>query len=413
MQASVDTIVWFPPHHVFLSQPLNLTSFTTLQVDGVLKSMATPLLEEWPQLPPLPSYNTSDDVGRYLQYQAFIYASHAHHIRILGAGEIDGSGDWWWDVIASHDRSILQAGRPNLIQFVNCQYIEIAYVTLRDSPFWCLHPVYCQHVHIHHMFIRTRTYAINSDGIDPDSCQNVMIENNDVGCGDDHIAIKAGRCGSPTQEHLSCAADHRFRDGIFATDNVTIRNNIFRNGMGIAVGSEMSGSIRNVDIYDNVIGVCQPGGTCKDDSCCGWGPALHIKTTLARGGVLENISFRNNTVYNTTSFILLNLHYQTKDDDMPVGYDATQIRNISFINNRALGSATSAQWQCSEQSVCREITVTGNYIANAKVDVNHTPWSCRSIASFTVSGNYPEGLEDCMKESMTPDAAWFAATSII
>ena len=66
-------------------------------------------------------------------------------------------------------------------------------MTLRDSPFWCLHPVYCNDVHIHHMAIRSRMYAPNSDGIDPDSSRNVMIEHNDVSTGDDNIAIKAVR----------------------------------------------------------------------------------------------------------------------------------------------------------------------------------------------------------------------------
>lgn len=413
MQSAKDTIIWFPPQHIFLSQPLNLTSHTTLQVDGVLKSMTTPLLKDWPQLPPLPSYNSSEDIGLYLQYQAFLYASHAHDIRILGSGEIDGSGDWWWDVIGSNNRSLLEAGRPNLMQFVNCHHIEIAHVTLRDSPFWCLHPVYCQHVHIHHILIRSRTYAINSDGIDPDSSQHVMIEYNDIGCGDDHIAIKAGRCGDPKIDGfshlLSCATDHRFRDGLFVTNNVTVRYNVFRNGMGIAVGSEMSGTIRNVDIYKNVIGVCLPGADCTDDSCCGWSPALHIKSTLSRGGVLEHVSFRDNTVYNTTGFILLNLHYQTEDDAMPVGYDPAQIRNISFVRNRALGSATQATWQCSEHDACHDITVVDNYVANSNAE--NDPWTCLNIESFTVSGNYPKGLEDCMEQSMTPNDKTLVTTT--
>lgn len=352
----------------------------------------------WPRLPPLENYNVSEDGGFYLQYQAFIYAAHAHHITIHGSGEIDGSGDWWWSAFTTRDGT-LHAGRPNLIQFVHCQFVEVTSVVLRDAPFWCLHPVLSQYIHIHHCTIRARTYAPNSDGIDPDSCQHVVIEYNDVGCGDDHIAIKAGRCGPGAigrndGSSLHCATDHRFQDGMFATNNVTIQYNVFRNGMGIAIGSESSGSIRNVDIHDNIIGMCLPG-SCAD--CCGWGPALHVKTTLSRGGVLENISFRHNRVYNTSDFILLEASYQTNDHSIPHGYNPVLIRNISFIGNHALGTGVSAQWDCSALDPCHEIIVMDNYIATAST---YNPWTCHNIQSFTVSGNYPAGLTECMEESM-------------
>ena len=183
------------------------------------------------------------------------------------------------------------SGRPNLIQLVNVARIEVTGVTLRDSPFWCLHPVYCTDVHIHHMRVRSRMYAPNSDGIDPDSSRNVMIEHNDVSCGDDHIAIKAGVCGASSPNDC---LDERFTSGAYRTHNVTVRFNTFRIGMGISVGSESSGGISNVDIHSNLVGVCEQGHC--EDNCCGWGPALHLRTALTRGGVIQNIAFRNNTV---------------------------------------------------------------------------------------------------------------------
>jgi polygalacturonase len=410
----------------------------------------------WPRIRPLPNYNTSEDGDFYLQYQSFLYAVDVHHIRIVGSGEIQGSGAWWWNAFANDQKTtatknkLLQAGRPNLIQWLRCHHVELTGVTLRDSPFWCVHPVLSQHIHIHHMVIRARTYAPNSDGIDPDSSQHVLIEYNDVGCGDDHIAIKAGRCGDASslvvgggsnsqtattgtttldRQYLHCATDPRFRNGDFETNNITIRYNLFRNGMGIAVGSESSGSIRNIDIYDNAIGVCQPGSDCVDndsddndndnsnDQCCGWGPGMHVKTTLSRGGILENISFRNNVVYNTTGFILLSSHYQTKEDSKPNGYDAVLVRNISFVGNRAFGSGKAATWDCSINDVCHDIQVVDNHVAvdptdnhdnnndnESKHNGTNNPWTCHFIDTFTVSGNYPHGLEECMEQSMNATA---------
>ena len=175
-------------------------------------------------IPPLKSYGDSRD-GTYLQYQAFIYANSANDIAITGSGTIDGQGDWWW--ANQRNRSLVVSGRPNLVQLVNCTGVDISHVTAKDSPFWCLHPVLCRDVHVHHVTVRSRMYAPNSDGIDPDSSRNVMIEHNDVSCGDDHVAIKAGVCGSSSPNDCN---DPMFTSGAYRTQNVTVRFNTFRIG---------------------------------------------------------------------------------------------------------------------------------------------------------------------------------------
>ena len=50
----------------------------------------------------------------------------------------------------------------------------------------CLHRLQSQDIHVHHMKIRSRMYAPNSDGVDPDSCRNVMIEHNDISTGEQY-----------------------------------------------------------------------------------------------------------------------------------------------------------------------------------------------------------------------------------
>ena len=348
--------ILFPENYTFCSGPLNLTSHVTLQVDGTLQALNW-TATDWPQIPPLATYGTSEDGYHFLQYQAFLYASHAHDIRIVGKGIVDGQGQSWWDAFKTPDHSLLKAGRPNLVQLVDCHQVEISGVTLKDSPFWCLHPVLCTDVHIHHIKIRSHMYAPNSDGIDPDSSRNVLIEDNDVSCGDDHIAIKAGVCGknsgSPFED---CDKIKAFTDGTYETVNITIRRNIFRIGMGISLGSECSGGIRNVLIEDNLVGVCQPGHC--EDGCCGWSPALHLKTTDTRGGHMKNIVFRNNTIYNTTSVISLETDYQKghkKIEGRP-----TLIQNLSFQSNRGRGTAKGINFSCNKDLPCRNVTFLNN-----------------------------------------------------
>ena len=82
--------------------------------------------------------------------------------------------------------------------------------------------------------------------------------------------------------------------------------------------------------------------------------------------------------------------------EIPKGYAPIQIRNISFVGNLAFGTLVSAPWECSPLDPCHEIIVMDNYIA----DSINNPWTCHNVKSFTVSGNHPAGLAECMEESM-------------
>lgn len=173
-----------PKSVIVKTLPLNLTSHTTLQVDGTL--FAIPSVSGWPIMPPNPIYGQSEDSGSHgflvNQYQSYIYAENAHDITITGTGLIDGNGPFWWNLFTN--RTLVHGGRPNLIQTVNCSGVELTGVTLKDAPFWTVHPMQSRDIYIHHMRIRAPLYAPNVDGIDPDSCQNVLVEYTDVACGD-------------------------------------------------------------------------------------------------------------------------------------------------------------------------------------------------------------------------------------
>lgn len=163
------SVVLVPADRVVVTGPLTLRqSDFTLRIDGRLQAWdaTTVILDKiWPKLPPLTTYGDSRDVSKFFQYQALIYATNVTNLRITGSGVIDGRGSSWWNYF-QHNRSLLQAGRPNLVQIVNSSGIVIDLVELRDAPFWTLHPVLCQHVHIHHISIRSPLYAPNVDGID-------------------------------------------------------------------------------------------------------------------------------------------------------------------------------------------------------------------------------------------------------
>ena len=149
--SSAPATVLVPAGKTFLTGPLNMSSFMTLEVEGTLKAKSgnntADGITAWPQLPPLPSYgNSRDNWGAYLQYQAFVYAHTATDIAINGTGTIDGSGEWWWGNLKN--RSAVPSGWPNLIQFVNVKGIEVCspwrFVTSRLVLSLCvLVTIYC------------------------------------------------------------------------------------------------------------------------------------------------------------------------------------------------------------------------------------------------------------------------------
>nr|WP_213019708.1 glycoside hydrolase family 28 protein [Bacillus pumilus] len=231
-------------------------------------------------------------------YSPLIYAHHAENIAITGAGTLDGRGDenhWWpWKYGTNgqpsqeRDRQLLfdmaEKRRPveervfgeghylrsSFIQPYQCQQVLIEGVTVKDSPMWQIHPVLSEHVIVRGVHIIG--HGPNTDGVNPESCRNVLIEDCYFDNGDDCIAIKSGR-----------NEDGR-RIGI-PSENIVIRRNEMRDGHGgVTIGSEISGGVRYVYAENNVM-----------DSP-NLDRALRIKTNSVRGGTIEHIYFKNNTV---------------------------------------------------------------------------------------------------------------------
>ncbi|MBD3859439.1 glycoside hydrolase family 28 protein [Bacillus sp. 28A-2] len=231
-------------------------------------------------------------------YSPLIYAHHAENMAITGAGTLDGRGDehhWWpWKYGTNGqpsqdlDRQLLfemaekripveervfgegHYLRSSFIQPYNCQNILIEGVTVKDSPMWQIHPVLSENVIVRGVNIIG--HGPNTDGVNPESCRNVLIEDCYFDNGDDCIAIKSGR-----------NEDGR-RIGV-PSENIVIRRNTMRDGHGgVTIGSEISGGVKYVYAEDNIM-----------DSP-NLDRALRIKTNSVRGGTIEHIYFKNNIV---------------------------------------------------------------------------------------------------------------------
>ena len=274
-----------------------------------------------------------------LNYSPFIYAFEQQNIAITGKGTLDGQSNnehWWpWNGRPQYgwkegmgrqrpDRTALQAMaekgvpvrerifgeghylRPQFIQPYRCQNVLIEGVTIQNSPMWEIHPVLCRYVTVQGVHINS--HGPNNDGCDPESCSDVLIKDCYFDTGDDCIAIKSGRN----------ADGRRLKT---PTENIIVQDCFMKDGHGgITVGSEISGGVRNL-FAEN----------CRLDSP-NLDHALRVKNNAMRGGVLEDLHFRNIEVGQVAhAVITIDFNYEegAKGDFTPVvrNYTVDKLRS--------------------------------------------------------------------------------------
>lgn len=184
--------------------------------------------------------------------------------------------------------------RPNLLVLTNCKRILLEGVTFQNSPAWCLHPLMSENITIRNINVKNPWYAQNGDGIDLESCKNVLLENSVFDVGDDGICIKSGR-------------DEAGRKRAMPTENVIVRNCVVYHAHGgFVIGSEMSGGARNIYVDD-----CTFIGTDI---------GLRFKTTRGRGGIVENIFINHIAMKDIVAeAILFDMYYAAQDPVALVG----------------------------------------------------------------------------------------------
>ncbi len=177
--------------------------------------------------------------------------------------------------------------RPVMVSFIECKNVMLQGVLFENSPSWNLHPLMCENVIIDNIIVRNPSYAQNGDGLDLESCKNVIIANSIFDVGDDGICIKSGK-------------DEDGRKRGLATENVLVDNcKVFQGHGGFVVGSEMSGGVRNISV--------------NNCSFLGTDVGLRFKSKRGRGGIVENIYISNISMFDiVTDSFLFDLYYGGK-----------------------------------------------------------------------------------------------------
>ena len=266
-----------------------------------------------------------------------INAVGARNIAITGGGTIDGNGDSWRQVkkskiAPSQWKALLKSGgftnekgdiwypdstsyrgavvsdafnvpqglttdaewesvktylRPVMISFKDCENVLMEDCLFQNSPCWNIHPLMCRNVIINNVTVRNPWYSQNGDGLDVDSCENVLVINSSFDVGDDAICIKSGKNEDGRRRARPCR-------------NLIVDNCIVFHGHGgFVVGSEMSGGVSNIKVTN-----CRFLGTDV---------GLRFKSCRGRGGVVDNIYIEDIVMMNIpTEPLLFDLHYGGK-----------------------------------------------------------------------------------------------------
>lgn len=249
----------------------------------------------------LPQVLTRWEGTEAFNFSPLIYAYQATNVALTGKGIIDGNSEHgfgtWRDKqstaqirlremgaagVPVHDRVFGKDDflRPSMIQFFGCNRILIEDVTINDSPMWVLHIIYSEHVTVRGITIES--YRLNNDGVNLDSSVLVLIENNSIHTGDDSIVIKSGR------------DQDAWRVGR-PSEDIVIRNNYMEGHNALAVGSEMSGGVRNIFMENNRLGEVLS--------------AIYFKSNLDRGGSIENLRVRNIDVKQASTLLRFSTNY--------------------------------------------------------------------------------------------------------
>lgn len=280
----------------------------------------------------LPAVITRWEGTELFNYSPLVYAYHVQNIALTGKGTLNGNGSKkfsaWQRIQTTEQEMLRKMGRqntpvyrrvfgrgfklrPGFIEPYGCINVRIEGITITDSPFWVIHPMFCSNVIVRGVTVDSHNY--NNDGCDPESCRNVLIENCTFSTGDDAIAIKSGR------------DNDAWRIGQ-PTENVVIRNCSFRSKInGVCIGSEIAGGVRNVFIENIDIP--------KSSN------AIYFKSNLDRGAYIENVYIRNVTADSVrTALIRFEPNYKGERSAFhPTLFDTFHIENVTCKQSTECG----------------------------------------------------------------------------
>ncbi|HEX3695002.1 MAG TPA: glycosyl hydrolase family 28-related protein [Polyangia bacterium] len=210
-----------------------------------------------------------------------IYAFGRKNIAVTGAGVLDAAQTVSWNVTDDSawttlmgwgadgtpvKQRVLPAGsrlRTSVVMPYQSQNVLIAGVSVKNSPFWQIHPTLSTNVTLQD--VTTASSGTEATGLVIESSNDVVLQNGSFVAGSDCVALKSGR-------------DNDGRRVNVPTKNVVLIHVRCQGAGGLlAVGSEETGGVQNIYASD-----LATMGTGIDT-------VLFMKATPTRGGVVSDL----------------------------------------------------------------------------------------------------------------------------
>jgi polygalacturonase len=320
------------PSGEYVCGPFQFTNNLNLQIDSAAILRMLPI-DKYP--------------GGTTEGIAFISGTKLHDIAISGKGMIDGQGSPWWPFAKTEG-----AKRPRMIAFRDCDRVLIEGVKMMNSPmFHITVGGKSSNITVRKVIVHA---PASTDPVNPshntDACDvsgtKILVQNCDISTGDDDFT-----CGGNTSD-------------------VLITNCTYGYGHGVSIGSPTRGGVKNITVENCTFTNTEAG--------------IRIKSDRDRGGILENLTYRNLKMTNVGIPILIYATYMAKDrkyrdlqkitpeiaetyPSAPVTELTPTYRNISFYNISATtekGHRAGLIWGLPESAISNVLFKNVNIVAD-------------------------------------------------
>lgn len=355
----------FPPHTALrvASVDVSNTSGLSLEFGDGASWWASPNASDYPLAPFFPR------AGATLCYRAVLWGRNVADFALTGptSAIIDGAGAAFQP---GRNTSAIQT--PKLFELVDVANATITGMTFQNAANWHIHFLYCRNVRfLRNTVLGPRAWG-GTDGIDPSSCSDVLIDGAYIDVGDDAVAVTAGGA-------------HDLTGALMPTTRVTVRNSYLRS-RNFAIGSATFSNVSEVLVTDTRIG--------DDEGSAAWG--IKIKSHEPHGGDVSNITFRNvrmgviapNAYQEPNGGMAVAVYsdYRGGAGGKPSPYAPSRTHNVSFINV----TAVSARWAAQPLAGGGANGSALGPLHFVDVDFGHVserqPWVCSDVAGTTVTG---------------------------
>ncbi len=323
----------------YLTGPLNLKDNVELHLAAGCRLIGSPDPDDY-----VPVISEGLDHTRMAERTAdyLIGASHARNIAITGFGEINASGLAFYDqsmglTTSGKFASGKPARRPRLLILHQCSDVRIEDALFVDSPCWTFLLTMCERVKINRITILGDARMINNDGIDLDSCRDVVVSDCLIRTDDDCVVVRAmqGMHNVPA-----------------VCERVAVTNCVLESTcQGVRIGCPSDGVIKNCT-FSNIVITCRANGVVFNN------PKRYLNAERGGTADVSNLVFDN--------FVIDCGRHPIKID-VEDGIALRRLQGFSF-NNFRITSGGPVLLKGSPETIIRDISLSNISVSSQSID---------------------------------------------